>query len=80
MLRIDSKAAANGIVRLAPWGTEDEPTPCLVWVDPDPDGLCGIYCKVQDESGNLISAATVKGLRAAAKRLNFRLSEEFYIP
>jgi hypothetical protein len=80
MLRIDSKDAAKGIVRLAPWGTEEEPIPCLVWVDPDPDGLTGRFCKVQDESGNLISAPNVRGLRALAKRFNLKLSEEFYVP
>lgn len=80
MLRIDSKAAAGGIVRLAPWGTEDGPTPCLVWVDPNPNPLGGAYCKVQDAAGNLVSAATERGLRSAAMRLNCRISEERYVP
>jgi hypothetical protein len=55
----------GGMVRLAPFGTEDGPTPYLVWVDPN---SVGQHCKVE-------TAATERGLRSAAKRLNFTVSE-----
>lgn len=79
MLRINVNDAKGGTIRLAPFGTEDGPEPCLVWVDPHPDALVR-YCKVQTADGELLTAKTERGLRSAAIRIGCTIDQSKYIP
>lgn len=79
MLRINVSDAKGGKVRLAPFGTEDGPEPCLVWVDPSPNSMAG-NCKVQAESGKLVTAKTERGLRSAAARIGCTVDPKTYLP
>lgn len=79
MLRIDVKYAKGGTVRLAPFGTEDGPEPCLVWVEPNRNSLAG-DCKVQTATGELVTAKTERGLRAAAARIGCTVDPRLYLP
>ena len=79
MLRIDVNDARGGTVRIAPFGTEDGPEPCLVWIDPDRNSLCG-DCKVQTPDGRLVTAKTRRGLLAAAARIGCGVHQYSYLP
>lgn len=79
MWRISSSDAKGGTVLLAPFGTEDGPEPCLVWVDPRAVAIVR-HCKVQAGNGELITAKTERGLRAIATRLGFNDASGVYFP
>ena len=79
MLRIHINAAKGGTVRLAPFGTEDGPEPCLVWVEPNRNSLAG-DCKVQTPAGELVTAKTERGLRSAAARIGCAVDPRLYLP
>ena len=79
MLNINVNDASGGTVRLAPWGTEYGPEPCLVWIDPDTTSLVGDR-KVQTPNGKLVTAKTERGLRAAAARIGCTVDQRIYVP
>jgi hypothetical protein len=79
MLRINVNDAKGGTVRLAPFGTEDGPEPCLVWVEPNRNSLVG-DCKVQTATGELVTAKSERGLRAAAARIGCVVDPSLYLP
>ena len=79
MLRINVNDAKGGTVRLAPFGTEDSPEPCLVWVDLNRNSLAG-DCKVQTARGKLVTAKTERGLRSAAARIGCTVDPRLYLP
>lgn len=78
MLRINVDDAKGGMVRLAPFGTEDGPEPCLVWIEPNRNSLTG-DCKVQTVTGELVTAKTERGLRSAAVRIGCVVDPRLYL-
>ena len=79
MLNINVNDAKGGTVRLAPFGTEDGPEPCLVWIEPNATSLVG-DCKAQTPDGKLVSAKAERGLRAAAVRIGCAVDQRLYVP
>ena len=71
MLNINVNDAKGGTVRLAPFGTEDGPEPCLVRIEPNTTSLVG-DCKVQTLNGkvdmNTNEEAALRRLIEIAKR------------
>ena len=71
MPNINVNGAKGGTVRLAPFGTEDGPEPCLVWIEPNTTSLVG-DCKVQTLNGkvnmNTNEEAALRRLIEIAKR------------
>jgi hypothetical protein len=79
MLRINLNDAKGGTVRLAPFGTEDETKPCVVWVEPRRNILAG-DCKAQTAIGKLVTAKAERGLRSAAARIGCAGDPSRYLP
>jgi hypothetical protein len=79
MLRINVNDAKGGTVRLAPFGTDDGPEPCLVWVEPNRESVAG-DCTVQTATGELVTAKTERGLRSASARIGCAVAPRLYPP
>ena len=78
MFGIDVKSIKGATVRPAPWGTEGDKLPCLVWEDPNPDANVK-FCKVVSLK-KVITAMTLRGLKGAANRYGLVCSDNVYAP
>lgn len=80
MFRIDVSAIKGHKVVLAPYGTEGEAEPCLIWRDPNPLAMIKV-CKVQNASGNVLTAKTERGLMSIARRRGLLVDcNDLYVP
>ena len=80
MFRIHSRDIKGQEVALAPFGTEGEHVPCLVFYDPNPLAMIR-HCKVINDKGKVVTAKSYRGLQSAALRLGLKLSTtEEYTP
>ncbi|MDT7834123.1 hypothetical protein [Aquabacterium sp. OR-4] len=70
-----------GTVMIAPWGTESEPLPCLVWLDPNPGAMIP-HSIITNQKGKVVTARSERGLIAAGKRLGLRFPQlpNYYVP
>lgn len=78
MLGIHATSIQGQTVRPAPFGIEGDPTPKLIWDDPNPSAM-GSMCLVQD-GDRPITADSIAGLKAEALRVGLICNDDSYVP